>query len=409
MKKKIIFFVSAIILLSSYANATEQITLTTYYPSPFGAYDRLRLLPRPELTETPCHLGLMYFRDADNRLQICEADSAGNPFWGPLGVWVQEGNDIFPKEGTRPNVGIGTTSPDAKLDVDGDSILRGRVAIGGTRSGTFSEYFKSGATLYVDQAMDDPDMDGTTYLGYSAYFSGIVGFGWTGAYYGGSDLGGSGRIMIGDHIDSGLWADVPSASMAAVVGVGGDKGVWGIANGISGFGVAGTGTTVGVVGYSETGVGVDGKGETGPGVVGSSLSGPGVLGQVGFGDEHAYSGNVGVVGVSSNIGVKGISSGNTGVYAQGLQYGIHAIASGYAGFFDGDVLIGTDDNPTSLKVAGTALVTKQLTVSERVIAWGDRDLAREIDDLDDKIDDKCFSESTIKKWISDAIAAHAAP
>jgi len=129
MKIKILFFWAVVFFISSSVFATEQITLTTYYPSPFGAYDRVRLLPRPELTTIPCDLGLMYFRNSDNRLQVCEQGSTG-PEWGPVGLWKQTGSDIYPKGGPSINVGIGTISPDYKLEVNGNSLFDDRVGIG---------------------------------------------------------------------------------------------------------------------------------------------------------------------------------------------------------------------------------------------------------------------------------------
>ncbi len=58
----------------------EKLTLTTYYPSPFGVYDRLRLTPRASLSaEEFCasvkDVGLMYYDDGSDEkragLYIC--------------------------------------------------------------------------------------------------------------------------------------------------------------------------------------------------------------------------------------------------------------------------------------------------------------------------------------------------
>ncbi len=51
----------------------NQITLTTYYPAPFGAYDRIKLVPRESLPLDPyCNdesdLGVMYFDDGKGEL-----------------------------------------------------------------------------------------------------------------------------------------------------------------------------------------------------------------------------------------------------------------------------------------------------------------------------------------------------
>ena len=43
-------------------STTEQITLTTYYPAPMGAYHMLRLVPTPQIAE-PCQEGALYYCD----------------------------------------------------------------------------------------------------------------------------------------------------------------------------------------------------------------------------------------------------------------------------------------------------------------------------------------------------------
>lgn len=55
-------------MLSCPASWANQITLTTYYPAPFGAYDRVKLVPRESLPLDPyCNdesdVGVMYFDD----------------------------------------------------------------------------------------------------------------------------------------------------------------------------------------------------------------------------------------------------------------------------------------------------------------------------------------------------------
>ncbi len=74
------------ILLSyftSFAYAqTNTINLTSYYPAPFGAYERLRLFPQNPLNGQ-CDDGSLYFEDTNNTLQICR-----NNLWGPItGLW----------------------------------------------------------------------------------------------------------------------------------------------------------------------------------------------------------------------------------------------------------------------------------------------------------------------------------
>lgn len=70
--------------------SAESLTLTTYYPAPFGAYDRLRLVPRESLPLDPhCDdekdLGLMYYDNGlDERgagLYVCHKMSEEKFMW----------------------------------------------------------------------------------------------------------------------------------------------------------------------------------------------------------------------------------------------------------------------------------------------------------------------------------------
>lgn len=106
---------------SLFAAEPNNISLTTYYPAPFGAYDRFRLVPRPELTGS-CENGSMYAREPEGTIQYCI-----NGVWGSLpGPWIKQDNagfdfrgnpaDYYILNGTyssthKPFVGIGTNNP----------------------------------------------------------------------------------------------------------------------------------------------------------------------------------------------------------------------------------------------------------------------------------------------------------
>ncbi len=69
------------ILFSTLAFAADSVTLTTYYPSPFGAYDRLKLVPRDTLdTKDFCKsendLGFIYYDNGKGErkegVYVCE-------------------------------------------------------------------------------------------------------------------------------------------------------------------------------------------------------------------------------------------------------------------------------------------------------------------------------------------------
>ena len=96
MKKVLIFSLFLLVLLISYpAFSQETLTLTTYYPSPIGVYNRL-------VTTT---LGV-----GDQTGDGLDANDSPDP--NTLG---QEG-DVW----IAGDVGIGTTDPKTKLDVEGE-------------------------------------------------------------------------------------------------------------------------------------------------------------------------------------------------------------------------------------------------------------------------------------------------
>ncbi|GEM_PF-1544111 len=119
--RKSFFLAILLLLLSSYAHAGS-VELSTYYPAPFGVYDRLRLVPRASLSGPPCDPGTIYVDNGTDTLQFC--DATGN--WGSLagGFWSKTGNSLYPTN-TTDTVGIGTTSPvpTMKLHVAGGDIL----------------------------------------------------------------------------------------------------------------------------------------------------------------------------------------------------------------------------------------------------------------------------------------------
>jgi len=79
----------------------EQITITTYYPSPYGNYRELRA----------------------QRMAIGDTYVVGSSYcWEGTCTTTIDPNAVLVVEG---NVGIGTTSPGARLDVNGQIRIRG--------------------------------------------------------------------------------------------------------------------------------------------------------------------------------------------------------------------------------------------------------------------------------------------
>ncbi len=119
--KKIFYSLTFILTLSFAITAqAEQLQLTTYYPAPYGAYDKLLLVPRTPLSGS-CQTGTLYMEDignGDGEIRLCDKG-----IWAPIsGHWKQENDDIFLVDtATNPDlfVGIGTTNPGARLSVQG--------------------------------------------------------------------------------------------------------------------------------------------------------------------------------------------------------------------------------------------------------------------------------------------------
>ena len=119
------------------------VQFSTYYPAPFGVYDRLRLPPRAALTDEPCDAGTFYYETGAG-LRFCDQTTLT---WGGLGggVWTQSGNNIYPADtASNPNlmVGIGTTAPTQRLHVaNGDILLDDHYSIqwGGGSTGIEGE------------------------------------------------------------------------------------------------------------------------------------------------------------------------------------------------------------------------------------------------------------------------------
>lgn len=115
----IIFFTLPVFLFA------EEITITTYYPSPYGSYSSLQA----------------------DKLGVGDNNSDG--FFTAVDVPTTTG-DVW----IKGNVGIGTTSPGAKLDVNGAA----KISSWATQSLTTNGYAKVGSLL-IQWGLDNRNSD----------------------------------------------------------------------------------------------------------------------------------------------------------------------------------------------------------------------------------------------------------
>lgn len=113
--------------ISSLALAEEEsITLTTYYPSPYGVYNEMRLYPHspPVVNCDPSNIeqarGTIYYDNIEDQLKVCGGDPLD---WQYLsGYWRLSESSLFPRDNSW-SVGIGTANPKIKLHVRGDDTM----------------------------------------------------------------------------------------------------------------------------------------------------------------------------------------------------------------------------------------------------------------------------------------------
>ena len=158
--REIFLCISFLLFLSVKSSAqttSEEITITTYYPSPYGVYNTLTLYPNDDHTPGGClntERGQMYYDNTDNKIYVCDGTN-----WGGLGggFWAANGNDIY--NINSGNVGIGTTAPGYKLEVIGDvkanNFIKGAVASGTLSPGSCSSW-EVDTGLVLDSERFDP-------------------------------------------------------------------------------------------------------------------------------------------------------------------------------------------------------------------------------------------------------------
>lgn len=124
MKQITLFLLGLIFILSMISLAqAETITITTYYPAPYGVYSILQLYPGSRPSGT-CQQGQMYYDNGAGTYSrgVYYCDNLGN--WQSLGggYWTQSGSYLYTNQSSW-NVGIGTGTPAEKLHVYGGNVL----------------------------------------------------------------------------------------------------------------------------------------------------------------------------------------------------------------------------------------------------------------------------------------------
>src|SRR5882672_3180453 len=90
--KKIFLTLLFLINISSltYAAGGSQ-EFVTMMPVPDGQFDRIQLVPRNTIGETPCNIATMYYDLTSKGVMFCREGAGGAGEWTPLpGVWTED-------------------------------------------------------------------------------------------------------------------------------------------------------------------------------------------------------------------------------------------------------------------------------------------------------------------------------
>lgn len=105
---RVLFLCAFLLTFLSIAFAQERLTITTYYPSPYGVYKLLRLVPDALTADTDCtssREGAMQYSNTEHRPLVCtNITPAGAPTlrWKPAagevppGTWCGHCDSVLP-------------------------------------------------------------------------------------------------------------------------------------------------------------------------------------------------------------------------------------------------------------------------------------------------------------------------
>ena len=221
MRKFLLLTLFSLLISGSYAQAGP-VKFSTYYPAPFGVYDRLRLVPRATLS-APCDTGSIYVDNSTNTLTLRFCDA--NMHWVPAApeYWTKSGTNLYPTDiSATANVGIGTTTPAGRLAIKGagtgtgDALLisdsantirlrvrdNGQVLVGSSFAPDNGEVFKViGSNAYDLLKLQNTNVNGSSSIIFydnNGTFRGQVGY--TNA--------GAGNFASKMVLDSGVGNDI---------------------------------------------------------------------------------------------------------------------------------------------------------------------------------------------------------
>jgi|GEM_PF-3494410 len=226
-KRILILLLGFLLTCSLTAIAEEKITLTTYYPAPFGEYQQVRLFPPtgggPIIGASCAGVGEGVMQYSTNAGTIVICNGAGiwigiviaekveppcpfPPCDPPVvdSFWDQVGSNLYPVD-LGANVGIGTATPAAKLDVDGTSSPTG-VRSTGREWGFFGE------GVWTGPFNQTTGVYGAGHIGVAGYNTtayddpGVERVGVRGICFTSDCIGVDARALPGDGTGIGLYA-----------------------------------------------------------------------------------------------------------------------------------------------------------------------------------------------------------